>query len=112
MVERPIKKSERAQRSDDDEQRSEHRERNRRGKGKGRKGGRDRDERDRKPAVPPALMRGPKPQPAKSVEEEPPAEATAEGEAPEGEAQATNIESISPEGATEEPTSDESDKGA
>ena len=66
----------------------------------------------RKPAVPPALMRGPKPQPAKSVEEEPPAEATAEGEAPEGEAQATNIESISPEGATEEPTSDESDKGA
>jgi hypothetical protein len=41
--------------------------------GKGRRGGRgrDRDERDRKPAVPPALMRGPKPKPKADVEETP-----------------------------------------
>ena len=37
--------------------------------GKGRRGGRDRDEGDRKPATPPALMRGPKPKPKAVVEE-------------------------------------------
>jgi hypothetical protein len=39
--------------------------------GKGRRGGRDRDEGDRKPQTPPALMRGPKPQPKAAVEEVP-----------------------------------------
>jgi hypothetical protein len=37
--------------------------------GKGRRGGRDRDEGDRRPATPPALMRGPKPKPKAVVEE-------------------------------------------
>ena len=47
--------------------------------GKGRRGGRDRDE-DRKPAVPPALMRGPRPQP-KAAEPEQPDATEAESEA-------------------------------
>ncbi|MEO1067553.1 MAG: hypothetical protein AAFW95_00285 [Cyanobacteria bacterium J06638_6] len=38
--------------------------------GKGRRGGRGRDE-ERKPQTPPALMRGPKPQPKPAVEEVP-----------------------------------------
>lgn len=112
MVERPIKKSERAQNSEAGAPQSEKRSGNRRSKGKGRKGGRGRDERDRKPPVPPALMRGPKPQPAKPVEEEAAEAASAEGETPAEEAAATEIESINPEGTSEEPAPDTEDKEA
>ena len=59
--------------------------------GKGRRGGRGRDEDDRKPAVPPALMRGPRPKPKAAEPEvveapEPEvAEEAAEGAVAEGE---------------------------
>ena len=64
----------------------ERRERGERRGGKGRRGGRGREE-ERKPAVPPALMRGPRPKPkAEVVEEAAPeteAEPTVEGAASE-----------------------------
>ncbi|WP_052050800.1 hypothetical protein [Leptolyngbya sp. KIOST-1] len=69
---------------------------------KGRRGGRgrDRDERDRKPAVSPALMRGPKP---KSKAEELPEEAVAEesgADAPEAEAPEAEATETAPEAET------------
>jgi ribonuclease E len=69
---------------------------NRGGKNRGGKG-RGRDEGDRKPAVPPALMRGPKPKP-KAVEEEVPEEVSpdvAEDVATEGVESADSTPSVS-----------------
>lgn len=95
MVERPIKKSERAAReaqegnSDREGRSNERRDRDR----KGRKGGKGRDRRDReekKPAVSPALMRGPKPQ-AKVEEPEP---------------EATTVEAVDDDTAEITPTAD------
>jgi hypothetical protein len=98
VVERPIKKSERPQKSEDGAQQSVNQTGNRRGKGKGRRGGRGRDDRDRKPAVPPALMRGPKPQKPKFEEEETSVESNTEDDA--SEAAVENAEDVNT--ATEE----------
>lgn len=82
MVERPIKKSELAARAAEggERDRPQGGERRERSGGRGRKGGRGKgrgDREERKPAVPLALMRGPKPQP-KVEEPEPVEEAVAE----------------------------------
>ncbi|NER81043.1 MAG: hypothetical protein F6K42_16040 [Leptolyngbya sp. SIO1D8] len=75
MVERPIKKSERVARDNSEGKRDQEGrggDRRERSGGKGRKGGRGKGRRDReekKPAIPPALMRGPKPKPKVEVPE-------------------------------------------
>jgi hypothetical protein len=76
MVERPIKKSERVGRDDEPKQsdrkdqgdtsapRRDHKEKGGRGKGRG-------DREERKPDIPLALVRGPKPKPPKKEEPQP-----------------------------------------
>lgn len=79
MAERPIKKSELAQREASGEPRKEKTPKaggGQGGRGKGRGKGRG-DREERQPAVPAALMRGPRPQPKKEEPEpEPAVEAT------------------------------------
>ncbi len=105
MVERPIKKSERAPGTGDEPKREARREPP---GDKGRKGGRGkgRDREEVKRGVSPALMRGPKPQPIKEEEPVPevvaPEETLAEVET--GEAEAAEVETGEVETAAETET--------
>ncbi|WP_008318460.1 hypothetical protein [Leptolyngbya sp. PCC 6406] len=95
MVERPIKKSERAPGTGDEPKREARRESGDKDRKGGRGKGRDREEVKR--GVSPALMRGPKPQPIK--EEEPAPEVIAPEE--------TTTEAVTEEVATEEAATEE-----
>ena len=91
MVDKPILKKDRPP-EDKESKPSVDKDRARgRGKGKGKgKGRRNKDERDKKPPVNPALMRGPKP--TQKVEPEPEPEVNEEGVAEEIAAEAVEAE--------------------
>jgi hypothetical protein len=108
MVERPIKRSERAERSDEEKRNDRPNKEKKGGRGKGRG-----DREERKPRVSPALMRGPKPSvqaAAPEVEAMEPSETENVSVAVESDGTATEITTETPtetaaqDEATQEPT--------